>query len=126
MSLQKFQILYLYSLVTLLVHSYLVNSNDSQAHLKFCFAKGACSHLNHVLTQQNSMCFVADCYKPLEITHPSASQSVPHVCVCPPLKQHSVFWLYLHPYVRERPQRDKYLRFPDIMSYHTCFAIYAV
>ena len=37
------------------------DSNDSQAHLKFCFAKGACEHLNHVLTHQNSKCFGAVC-----------------------------------------------------------------
>ncbi len=30
------------------------SSNDSQAHFKFCFAKGACSHLNHVLTYLSS------------------------------------------------------------------------
>ena len=30
-------------------------SNDSQAHLKFCFAKGACSLLNHVFTQPEKM-----------------------------------------------------------------------
>ena len=43
------------------VHSYLVNSNDSQAHLKFCFAKGASEHPNNVLTHQNSKCFGAVC-----------------------------------------------------------------
>lgn len=32
------------------------SSNDSQAHLKFCFAKGACSLLNHVLTQPSGCC----------------------------------------------------------------------
>ena len=35
------------------------SSNDSQAHLKFCFAKGACSLLNHVLTQPDSKCLAA-------------------------------------------------------------------
>ena len=48
-----------YTIVT--VHSCLVNSNNSQAHLEFCFAKGACEHLNHVLTHQNSKCFGAVC-----------------------------------------------------------------
>ena len=35
------------------------SSNDSQAHLKFCSAKGACSLLNHVLTQPDSKCLAA-------------------------------------------------------------------
>ena len=35
------------------------SSNNSQAHLKFCFAKGACSLLNHVLTQPDSKCLAA-------------------------------------------------------------------
>ena len=35
------------------------SSNDAQAHLKFCFAKGACSLLNHVLTQPGSKCLAA-------------------------------------------------------------------
>ena len=43
------------------VHSCLVNSNNSQAHLEFCLAKGACELLNHVLTHQNSKCFGAVC-----------------------------------------------------------------
>ena len=30
------------------------SSNDSQTHLKFCFAKGVCSHMNHVLTYLSS------------------------------------------------------------------------
>ena len=34
-------------------------SNDSQAHLKFCFAKGACSLLSHILTQPDSKCLAA-------------------------------------------------------------------
>ena len=37
------------------------SSNNSQAHLKFCFAKGACSLLNHVLTQPDSKCLAAVC-----------------------------------------------------------------
>ena len=35
------------------------SSNYSQAHLKFCFAKGACSLLTHVLTQPDSKCLAA-------------------------------------------------------------------
>ena len=35
------------------------SSNNSQAHLKFCFAKGACSLLNHILTQPDSKCLAA-------------------------------------------------------------------
>ena len=35
------------------------SSNDSQAHLKFCFVKGACSLLNQVLTQPDSKCLAA-------------------------------------------------------------------
>ena len=38
-----------------------VYSNDSQAHLNFCFAKGACEYLKHILMHQNSKCFGAVC-----------------------------------------------------------------
>ena len=36
-----------YSTYQVTVHSYLVPVTNSQAHLKFCFAKGACSPLNN-------------------------------------------------------------------------------
>ena len=46
------------SIVT--VHWFPANCNIRSPHLKFCFAKEGCSHLNHVLTQRNSRCFTAD------------------------------------------------------------------
>ena len=42
------------------VHRFPANCNIRSPHLKFCFAKEGCSHLNHFLTQRNSKCFTAE------------------------------------------------------------------